>query len=1828
MFNNSQFVKLFDRRFVAQTLNNSNRCPKCRNEYSFCYDTAERFAIDHHVKSNRPILLSCGHSMCENCVYYNRHNLTCGTCLKPIHIPKEPTKQFSNFNVRDYFDMNFYLMGQLNHWRYYRKDGSANNTLLMSATGRSILNSSNLLEANTSVATSTVIKCVECECAPSLGKCRICKAYYCKRCYDNIHKNSKVLKMHTLQRFDKEPTKQAEIMRLTKGRYCKRHQRQCDRYCPKCDLVCCGECGRQDHQYHHYRKLAEENEKLLDELHVIMDNAQLARESLNKGQKDIKSVETQLEEYAIKTLEEVSNYYLQLHSFLQNEEKKITEKFYEMCQQPQFMLHEANMKLNESQETLNSIRNTLEQFENSPPRNFYLGHILSKYNQLIQQIPTNIQINKPHTNPFIFEVKDDIKSDIQNSINYQYKDPKLLIKIDTSFYDSNPSTIDTTTTSIPSTLNVTLNNCKSPKPKNNKKNKHKKNKPKEDICMTNITKTLPPPPLSSNHEGVGNLVHVTYIKSPENFYIQNVNDIQSIRKLSHTYLLNAIANNIPKIIAEGYYYMAYHVTDKQWYRGILNKILPNDLYKIFFVDFGICMEVSKDKLCDIEENHLKIPFAAIRCAIYDIMPVGKKWTEVECNLLLELLHNKPARISIIEKVDNDMLKIDLHTDLTKSVHDAFLYTGLARERPGAHSFKLQYKTNLPIIKIEERIPKTNIQTSEILSVTVLHVEGPEEFYVIKNELLKSKEELRNELNQYYQNNTKTIQQIYLGTVQMCCAVNINDIWYRGVIEAIKDRGQLNVRLIDEGRRECINWRQAFVLNEQFRKKREFAIGCTLADIEPLQENKYVYTTDAIKDFKQMTTNPHLRMEVVAVTPKVCKVALYICKRSLDINVGATMVKNKYGISTGESTQITEVIKIPKGKNNDQQQPFNVNTNEDKWNKNMGTVAKPIKRTLVKVTYFVSPGEFYIQLANLIQGTKAFHQQIQEAQAKKCGSKPSLAYETREWFENNHCLVYTKYENFQFPHPLDGPLLENFEWYRGVITKITYLPGEEPKFSVFLRDIGVTISSIYSQQLYSIDPQLDRVTNAVYCCHLACIEPAGGNTWSHSAIDSFKHYILTAETLSVSLYSKTVKKKEDSLAVVLWSSKMETSNPLAPCITKYSNINRNLVRKGLAYMVEPLDTKRQFDQIEEMELANGEITLEEWFKTVSDNVLLKEIENSEKHPLHLSLNADEIETNEFSVDDHPFGNHLTEVAFHETTSQDVPTAWLSSKIITKTLFSGYPTYIDFDCIVYLHEADDKKFLENITKKLTEIYGPMDTHGMHHNYSINQPCVVKYHIDGKYYRGIITDDINSQSEWGVRFIDYGNVETVEAKDLRPFAPFPNLPAMANKYIIDGIKPKDGADKFNTNDLDQIHAMIVTKLVSIRIPSTEMQNKIKRCNMRLGAQDVASEIIARGLAEPDYQPLYENVTNEITDFNLIQPEDNLKPPHVHKPHKSRNPLPVATTEDYAIFSQANNMSIDCNYLNNNNNIVHNNDLSENSEDVDVDDDDNDYGSDSDKYDHLNEMLDRLSKNPINEPQFSKTTMIRTTTETTTTTTTTNTVTNKPPPPKKRMFNNKDYTKMMNVMMVYDADDILEEFEHDDVDDEEDDEDIIELGESFAMNYWHNTVEDMRVEEDEEINEHLDRRASNYDDMDIDSDFDGFHPNDASTVFSHFSGIENFKPPQLPVTMHHFNCRVVSIITPTILQIFPHHTEFRYRELELQRSIKEMYPVTLKNKLLSGTRTIMWYLYQIFKTARSWTYVRNGTIKTRPVDIESNVQFLCTIALSIVNLNSPQMIIKKNNF
>ncbi|CAD6993298.1 unnamed protein product [Ceratitis capitata] len=300
----NQPAKLFDKKFVATALRNTRCCPKCRSEYSTNYDLRMG---DLHVKSNRPFLLTCGHNMCENCIYQNHQNLVCSVCQLPIVIDRRNTPlspsltvhgtsqkqrnhhyRHENFNVRDFFYMNFFLIGELNHLRFYRRESSANNTLMIACGNEPLspTSSGNRTLAPGIQLTPPAIfdRCSECEYEPAVGSCRQCSVNYCRICYDSIHMYGKALKRHTFVTLDKDQHMLRDMKNVRRN-YCQYHKRLKDRFCDTCQIVCCPSCAKRDHQSHRWTTLGNENEAMQDEIANILESVKMSRENLRKAQK-------------------------------------------------------------------------------------------------------------------------------------------------------------------------------------------------------------------------------------------------------------------------------------------------------------------------------------------------------------------------------------------------------------------------------------------------------------------------------------------------------------------------------------------------------------------------------------------------------------------------------------------------------------------------------------------------------------------------------------------------------------------------------------------------------------------------------------------------------------------------------------------------------------------------------------------------------------------------------------------------------------------------------------------------------------------------------------------------------------------------------------------------------------------------------------------------------------------------------------------------------------------------------------------------------------------------------------------------------------------------------------------------------------------------------------------------------------------------------------------------------------------------------------------------------------------------------------------------------
>ncbi|KRK05586.1 uncharacterized protein Dyak_GE29123, partial [Drosophila yakuba] len=124
-------IKHFDRKFVASNLQNLLRCPKCTKCFTYSFNK------NQGEESYRPFLLPCGHSLCESCLWSDRRDPRCAVCQSPAPptiMAKSPASK-SAANVRDYYELNYHVLGETSSLSYFRRfaTDSANQSLSFSS---------------------------------------------------------------------------------------------------------------------------------------------------------------------------------------------------------------------------------------------------------------------------------------------------------------------------------------------------------------------------------------------------------------------------------------------------------------------------------------------------------------------------------------------------------------------------------------------------------------------------------------------------------------------------------------------------------------------------------------------------------------------------------------------------------------------------------------------------------------------------------------------------------------------------------------------------------------------------------------------------------------------------------------------------------------------------------------------------------------------------------------------------------------------------------------------------------------------------------------------------------------------------------------------------------------------------------------------------------------------------------------------------------------------------------------------------------------------------------------------------------------------------------------------------------------------------------------------------------------------------------------------------------------------------------------------------------------------------------------------------------------
>lgn len=531
------------------------------------------------------------------------------------------------------------------------------------------------------------------------------------------------------------------------------------------------------------------------------------------------------------------------------------------------------------------------------------------------------------------------------------------------------------------------------------------------------------------------------------------------------------------------------------------------------------------------------------------------------------------------------------------------------------------------------------------------------------------------------------QKIYYPHLQMACCVCVENNWYRARIEDHHPDCRVEVFLVDIGKTMTIDWRFIRRLDDQFLSLPEGVTECSLIDIAPKRQQKE-WSTDATVELKRLCKN-NLKVIVCEMGPRSsAQIELYIVKKTIHFQINAYLVKHHFVEWIGDGEMIVE-------RAND--------SNSELANASAisSTIMKQASqrefRQTIQILKIESPSKFYVTLIKYESAIKKMHQEIQKTMNSYIPGSEAL-----QWNVGDLCLVKEKLSK-------DAKK----SWYRGRIEANM----EDAIFSVFLRDHGQEVCVVLSD-LAVIPHSLGNVVDGTIKCHLANIKPTSSD-WAKAAIDEYKY--ICGEECDIFAISAYGAKKNDSLSVYLWGRKKPTrEDPLTGYSMNWQNINEMLASKGYA------DCEEKFKTIVECE----SVDVHKLHKDMTDlNLWSSEYTNYEVPHQHQQSDT-------FCDDDDDFVLEAELDSDHQSFCTKKVSAWLPAKPITKYFFNACPTYVDNNAIIYLHEESRTDYLKQMMYTIDKVVGK-DKYDGSYKWKANEPCMVQYHVDKHFHRGIIME-----------------------------------------------------------------------------------------------------------------------------------------------------------------------------------------------------------------------------------------------------------------------------------------------------------------------------------------------------------------------------------------------------------------------------------------------------------------------------------------------------------
>ncbi|XP_018015286.1 uncharacterized protein LOC108672170 [Hyalella azteca] len=163
-------------------------------------------------------------------------------------------------------------------------------------------------------------------------------------------------------------------------------------------------------------------------------------------------------------------------------------------------------------------------------------------------------------------------------------------------------------------------------------------------------------------------------------------------------------------------------------------------------------------------------------------------------------------------------------------------------------------------------------------------------------------------------------------------------------------------------------------------------------------------------------------------------------------------------------------------------------------------------------------------------------------------------------------------------------------------------------------------------------------------------------------------------------------------------------------------------------------------------------------------------------------------------------------------------WLPNPDRLSGSFSAIPTYVDVFGRIHLHPVKSEHCLELLRDTLLTHFRhsfPEMASVSQSNLKCGDDLVARYESDYSWNRCTIVEIMNDV-EVEVLFVDYGNKEVVNVKNLRRTQLFANLPIQRHVCTLADVEPDNPLGKWEKTVLDSLHVYVVEKTCRVTVVS----------------------------------------------------------------------------------------------------------------------------------------------------------------------------------------------------------------------------------------------------------------------------------------------------------------------------------------------------------------------------------------------------------------------------